>query len=142
MNKLTKRCARLGPDNELIKVSNSVSHPTSESARQQLSSTDQFHEFVAFTRTRQFQNNRLSFDKSPELTQSRSKIVKNWHLSFNEANLTNYKQFGVKSKSISARTGGVPKSRQNAAVNQTNQNFAQSFFSKRLQLKSAISSDV
>jgi len=46
-------------------------------------------------------NDRFSFDKSPDMIPpTNSKFVNNWHLSYNEANLTNYTQFGVKSKSI------------------------------------------
>ena len=44
---------------------------------------------------------RFNFDKSPEITKNlKSRIVRDWKLSFNEANLTNYTHFGVKSFSV------------------------------------------
>ena len=44
---------------------------------------------------------RFNFDKSPEISKNlNSKVVSDWKLSFNEANLTNYTHFGVKSNSV------------------------------------------
>ncbi len=46
---------------------------------------------------------RLNFDKSPEISKNlKSRVVRDWKLSFNEANLTNYTHFGVKSNSVKA----------------------------------------
>ena len=42
---------------------------------------------------------RLQFDMSPAMNQNpKVQANKEWNLSYNEASLTNYTQFGVKSK--------------------------------------------
>jgi len=52
---------------------------------------------------------RLGFDKSPEMNRNaESKVLKDWKLSFNEANLTNYTQFGQRSKGISTSASVAP----------------------------------
>ena len=70
---------------------------------------------------------RLGFDRSPEMrvgaTKLKQKVVKDWHLSYNEANLTNYTQFGVKSKSLHQRN----------TAHQANN--THTFFNKRLQMR-------
>ena len=79
--------------------------------------------------------NRFIFDKSPEMPLSKSKVVKDWHLSYNEVNLRNYTQFGVKSRNIQSQSND----RQQSSANI---NFAQTFFHKRLVLKSACSNEI
>ena len=86
------------------------------------------------------ENGRLHFDKSPDIgLPVMSTTLKDWHLSFNEANITNYTRFGVKSKQSKSISGGTSGMNNPGGINPT---FAQSFFHKRLLLKSAFGSDL
>ena len=78
---------------------------------------------------------RLSLDNSPEMNQmAKSKVLKDWKLSFNEANLTNYTRFGANDRSM--------KTQRHSLGQQPQGRLGQTFFNKRLHLQSPMTNEM
>ena len=78
---------------------------------------------------------RLSLDDSPEMNKmAKSKVLKDWKLSFNEASLTNYTRFGANDRSV--------KTTRHSLGQQPHGRLGQTFFNKRLHLQSPMTNEM